>query len=196
MVNYGKVSPFDATFTRLVTSDGFIVINQQFHSFSLHMPLGLNWDFVIIGSSSGGYEMVSDLRDCRILLAEDCRDDQRLVAAALSRVHAELTIVDNGQDAVDLVLQAWDQGRAFDSVLLDIWMPVLNGHCTTILLRESGYTGLIVAIAAADVTEALRERCLTIGYDEVVSKPFRPSQLIELISTNLLARAESDTSCL
>ncbi len=139
--------------------------------------------------------MVSDLRGCRILLAEDCEIDQHTIAEVLSSAHAELAIVDNGQEAVDLVLQASLQGRAFDVVLMDILMPLLDGHCATALLRENGYTGLIVAITGADLTTALRRQFLIIGYDECVRKPFHPPQLIELISRKLNERAEADSSC-
>ncbi len=74
-------------------------------------------------------------------------------------------------------------------------MPVLNGHNATAVLRESGYTGLIVALTAVGTTEELRRLYRIIGHDELVSKPFHPSQLIESTFMKLFVLAESDTSC-
>ena len=59
----------------------------------------------------------------------------------LKKASAKVTIVENGQIAADLALQAHKEGRPFDVILMDIQMPVLDGYGATRLLRKHGYSG-------------------------------------------------------
>jgi CheY-like chemotaxis protein len=121
---------------------------------------------------------------CRILLAEDAPDSQRLLSFILTKAGAAVTIAANGQAAVDRALQARDQARPFDLILMDMQMPVLDGYGAASLLRRSGYEGRIIALTAHAMA-ADRERCLAAGCDDFAAKPIERHKLIQLIARHL-----------
>jgi PAS domain S-box-containing protein len=115
------------------------------------------------------------LRDVRILLAEDSLDNQKLLRTVLANVGAEVEIEANGRLAVERI-----QAGAFDVVLMDMDMPEMDGYEATRKLRDSGYTGPILALTAHAMLSD-RERCLAAGCDVHLAKPFDRRRLIETI---------------
>jgi signal transduction histidine kinase/ActR/RegA family two-component response regulator len=114
----------------------------------------------------------SCLRGRRILLAEDGRDNQRLVAWLLERAGAAVTVVGDGRQAVDAMATG-----TFDLVLMDMQMPVLDGYRATQRLREQGATLPIVALTANAMSDD-RARCQQAGCNDYVSKPIDRRQLL------------------
>jgi CheY-like chemotaxis protein len=103
--------------------------------------------------------MILDL-DCRILLAEDALDTQKkVIVHVLRKTGAEVSAAENGLVAVDLALAAKQAGKAFDIILMDMQMPVLDGHEATRQLRKAGYVNPIIALTANTTTEN-RQKCL------------------------------------
>jgi signal transduction histidine kinase len=128
-----------------------------------------------------GIEICAAARlDCRVLLAEDGPDNQRLIATILRRAGADVTVVENGQAAVDEALAARRAGAPFDVILMDMQMPVLDGYGATALLRAEGYTRPIVALTAHAMTQE-RDRCLAAGCDEHATKPINRNELLEVV---------------
>ena len=122
----------------------------------------------------------------KILLAEDGFDNQRLLALILRAAGAELTIVENGRAAVDEIAQA--VAAPYDLVLMDMHMPVLDGYQATAELRQLGYRGPIIAVTAHAMSGD-RQKCLDVGCDEVITKPFERKRLLETISQCLSGAA-------
>jgi Amt family ammonium transporter len=119
--------------------------------------------------------------DCRILLAEDSPDSQRLIAFLLRKVGAEVALAENGKIAVDLAMAAQQKGKPFDVVLMDMQMPVMDGYEATGLLRSAGYVKPIIALTAHAMTDD-RQKCLDAGCDDYVAKPIDRSRLFEAVA--------------
>src|SRR5262245_21762401 len=114
----------------------------------------------------------------RILLAEDSQDAQELMRWFLRRISAEIVSVENGKDAIEAVTNAEKQNRAFDVVLMDMQMPIMNGFQAARILRQRGYRKPIIALTAHTL-EGDREKCLESGCSDYISKPIDWNALIE-----------------
>ena len=119
--------------------------------------------------------------DCRILLAEDGVDNQRLVSFIFKKAGADVTVVENGQAAMERALEARDAGKPFDVILMDIQMPVMDGYTATSRLREAGYRGVIIGLTAHTMSKD-RDKCLAAGCDDYATKPIDRAKLIALVA--------------
>ena len=119
--------------------------------------------------------------DCRVLLAEDGPDNQRLIAFLLEKAGAEVTLARNGQSAHDLALAAHDAGTPFDVILMDMQMPVMDGYEATGRLRAAGYNHPIIALTAHAISTD-RDKCLSAGCDDYMAKPIDREKLIPLVA--------------
>jgi signal transduction histidine kinase/HAMP domain-containing protein/ActR/RegA family two-component response regulator len=126
------------------------------------------------------------LISCRILLAEDGIDNQKLITHVLKKAGAEVTVVEDGQQAYETALAASDQGTPFPVILMDMQMPVLDGYDATRRLRAKGYTGTIIALTAHAMSGD-RDKCLDAGCDDYASKPIDRHRLIDQIANALEA---------
>jgi CheY-like chemotaxis protein len=88
--------------------------------------------------------------------------------------------VENGQSAVVCALQAQEEGNAFDLILMDNQMPVMDGCMATRQLREAGYRLPIVAVTASAMTGD-REKFIAAGCNDYISKPIAAHKLVDLV---------------
>ncbi|MEJ6007656.1 PAS-domain containing protein [Paucibacter sp. AS339] len=119
------------------------------------------------------------LQGMRILVVEDNLNNQQVAKELLEDVGAAVKLADNGQVGVDL-LRA--DSQAFDIVLMDMQMPVMDGYTAARLIRsELGLTKLPVVAMTANAMPADREACLAAGMNEHVGKPFDLERLVDLL---------------
>ncbi len=130
---------------------------------------------------------------CRLLLAEDGLDNQRLIAFLLRKAGAEVLVAENGQKAVDLALAAYEDPISFHVILMDMQMPVMDGYEATKLLREAGWKKPIIALTAHAMTED-RQKCLDAGCDDYLSKPINRSHLLQTIARYCETNRSSETN--
>lgn len=133
--------------------------------------------------SLGTTEDYPYLEGVRILLAEDAPDNQLLITELLESTGAQVVVVDNGRDAVNYALKG-DQHL----ILMDVQMPIMNGHEASRELRSKGYLGPIVALTAHAMVEE-RQRSHAVGYDDYLTKPIDSQKLIQTIRTHTLLRS-------
>ncbi len=119
--------------------------------------------------------------DARILLADDRRDVWRVGKYFLEACGAQVTVVEDGRQAVDTALQAEAEGRPFALILMDMQMPVMNGREAVQELRAKGLQQPIVALTA-NAMEGDRQACLKFGCTEYMTKPIDRKKLITLVA--------------
>jgi CheY-like chemotaxis protein len=122
-----------------------------------------------------------------VLLAEDGPDNQLLVSTILSRSGLEVETAGDGRIAVDRALAAWRAGTPFQVILMDMQMPELDGYGATMELRGQGYRGAIVALTAHGLAGE-RERCLSAGCDEYLTKPVDRRELLSVVARYVAER--------
>lgn len=123
-----------------------------------------------------------------VLLAEDNPTTQNLIAILLQQMGLELTIVNNGQEAIDFLVN----GKV-DLVLMDCQMPHLDGLEASAQLRTKGLMIPIVALTAFARAED-EQQCLAAGMNDFLSKPFRQAELRDVLVRWLGADALSQSS--
>jgi len=111
----------------------------------------------------------------RILVAEDNPDSRRLLEILLSTAGYEVTMVEDGREA----LQAMSQG-SFDLAFMDCQMPVMDGFEAARRIREQGIDSPIVALTAFGRKEEF-QKCLDAGMNDFLAKPFRQKSLFEVL---------------
>ena len=115
----------------------------------------------------------------RILLAEDNPVNREVAVCMLEQLGCEVVAVEHGRDAVTKT-----EGAKFDLVLMDCQMPELDGFSATRAIRDGErHTGCHVPIVAltANAIGDDRERCLAVGMDDYMIKPFTQRQLGNMI---------------
>jgi CheY-like chemotaxis protein/two-component sensor histidine kinase len=116
----------------------------------------------------------------RILVTEDTLINRQLARMLLTKKGYQVGEAEDGAQA----LAALEQG-AYDLVLMDCMMPVMDGYEATRLLRErevaAGLPRLPVIALTASVIEGDRERCLAAGMDDYLPKPFTAAAFLAMI---------------
>jgi len=121
----------------------------------------------------------------RILLAEDNAVNQKLALRLLMQQGYEATIANDGQQAIDALADG-----DFDTVLMDVQMPELDGLEATRRIRKRWPDRRLRIVAmTANAMAGDRETYLAAGMDDYISKPIRPADL-----TAALERAWTATS--
>jgi signal transduction histidine kinase/CheY-like chemotaxis protein/HPt (histidine-containing phosphotransfer) domain-containing protein len=119
----------------------------------------------------------ADVAGLRILVAEDNEQNRHLIVAIMERAGIRAEVVNNGQEALDRLEQ-----EAFDLVLMDCQMPVLDGFEATRRLRDNPrFAGLPVIALTANAMAGDRERCLAAGMNDHVPKPIDVDALLAAI---------------
>ena len=109
----------------------------------------------------------------RILLVDDNSTNQKLGARLLQRLGYRADVVGNGEEAVAAV------GRqAYDVVLMDVHMPVMDGLAATRRIRQEGGRQPYIIATTADALLDERRNCLEAGMDDFLVKPIRVEALI------------------
>ncbi|MBK7006027.1 MAG: PAS domain-containing protein [Burkholderiales bacterium] len=119
------------------------------------------------------------LAGLRLLVVEDNKINQMVAQGLLSAEGSEVTLADDGQLGVDAVLRTVP---AFDVVLMDLQMPVMDGYEATRAIRQQpGLATLPIIAMTANAMASDRAACLAAGMSDHVGKPFELDQLVALV---------------
>ncbi|MCP4499988.1 MAG: response regulator [Deltaproteobacteria bacterium] len=124
----------------------------------------------------------NDLTGLRVLVAEDNHINQLVVAGVLERAGVSVVVVEEGEQAVRAVTDAPNTKHGqFDLILMDIRMPVMDGHEATKRIRRLLGKSMPILAMSAEVMPSERARAVKSGVDGHISKPFVPAELIEAL---------------
>ena len=115
-------------------------------------------------------------RPLRVLLAEDNPANRTLIAALVGSMGVSLDMVENGEEAVQAAA-----ATAYDLILMDMQMPVMDGPAATRAIRASGDSTPIVALTANVLPEQIAQ-CRAAGMQGHVAKPIDPRALMAALS--------------
>ena len=123
-------------------------------------------------------------RNLRILVAEDNRTNQMVLGEILKQGGHKAIMVDNGDRAVDALLQ-----QEFDLVLMDLNMPVMNGLDATKFYSFAlvGQASVPIIALTADATEETARKCREAGMVACLNKPIDPALLLEAVAQHAAA---------
>jgi len=161
-------------------------------TFSLIIPTGVD----IIGSplldrSSALNQGVDESRKAdttmfsgKVLVAEDVKGNQKLMQLMLSKLGLEVTIAEDGIQAVEKA-----SSQPFDLILMDMQMPHMNGYDATTLLKRQGYKAPIVALTA-NAMKGDDRKCMEAGCDGYLAKPIDRRELPRILAKYLSSSQE------
>jgi PAS domain S-box-containing protein len=130
-----------------------------------------------LGSQQFDMATLRPVQGAEILLVEDNEINQQVASEILEQAGFYVDIANHGQEALDML-----ESKAYDCVLMDVQMPVMDGYTATGKIREnSGYSDLPVLAMTANATLEDRERSLEAGMNEHIAKPIRPQILFEAL---------------
>ncbi len=118
---------------------------------------------------------MTDKSKAHILLVEDYKANVLVATALLEEFGYDYTVAGNGQEALQLI-----KDRPFDLVLMDVQMPGIDGYEATHFIRqweqERGHGHVAIIGMTAHALTGDRERCLAVGMDDYIAKPFHPDE--------------------
>ena len=133
-------------------------------------------------SPGGNHKREHDASGIRVLLVEDNEMNQQVASELLESAGAIVTVANDGEKAVKLLTRDEESPPAFDVVLMDIQMPVMDGLTATRMLRTHRNLDKlpIIAMTAHALVEE-RQRCLDAGMNDHISKPIDPDELFSTL---------------
>ena len=111
-----------------------------------------------------------------ILVAEDNVLNQKLLQAIFGRVGTRLTLVSNGQEAIDALEQ-----QPFDLIIMDVQMPVMDGYTAIRKIRNTLRLSTPIITMTAHAMVGEKEEGVRIGANSYISKPFKEKELFDEI---------------
>lgn len=124
----------------------------------------------------------------KVLVVEDSQTNQVVAHAMLVKLGAEVVMASDGAEAIDLVKE-----HQFDLILMDCFMPKVDGFEATRAIRDAGLTVPIVALTANAAAEGER-RCFEAGMNGFITKPITlkslRSELVKLLPREQLEKVD------
>jgi signal transduction histidine kinase/CheY-like chemotaxis protein len=154
--------------------------NGQGSVFTLEMPLALSHKPVITEEkppATARTNAAASGQNHHVLLVEDNPVNQTVIEAMLRSLGYEVSVVGDGAQAVDSVRE-----QRFDAVLMDCRLPVVDGYESTRRIRRLPERhGLPIIALTANALLGDREACLEAGMDDYLAKPFKRTDLQQLL---------------
>jgi CheY-like chemotaxis protein len=173
--------------------DSEVKVESQYgYGSTFSFTLNLEKSTELPAEKTKGTAIESYFSSVKILLVEDNRVNQIVASNFLKKWGIELTIANNGREAVNLITK-----KGFDMVLMDLQMPEMDGYEATKTIRQMAddyFKSIpIIALTASAMME-IKEKTAKVGMTDYVSKPFQPEELRGKISKYLQKKINKSAS--
>lgn len=109
----------------------------------------------------------------RVLITEDIEDLRTVLKTVVESLGYECLMASNGKEAVEMAASELP-----DVIMMDVMMPQMDGFTAASLIRQNPKTESIPILAVTVLnSHKKKQQCLDSGYNDVINKPFTPSQL-------------------
>ncbi|MBI1834616.1 MAG: response regulator [Burkholderiales bacterium] len=128
-----------------------------------------------------------------ILLAEDNEFNQEIAVELLNQAGYAVEVANNGQEVLNKLFSF--DAHHFHLILMDLEMPVMDGHDATLSIRQQKqFDHLPIIALTAHAMTGTKERCVEEGMQDYLTKPFEPATLYDTIATWLGESKKKNTA--
>lgn len=135
-------------------------------------------------------ELNGDVKDIRVLVAEDVPLNQLLMKTILEEFNFECDIAENGRIAVEKL-----KVNDYDIILMDLQMPEMNGFDAAGYIRNSLHLNIPIIALTADVTTVDLAKCKTVGMNDYIAKPVDErllySKIVSLVKQSIVIEEQN-----
>ena len=124
---------------------------------------------------------VFDLSGKKVLVVDDNELNLKVTKRLLSDYNVDVILASNGEECLSLI----DEGNKYDLILMDQMMPGLSGLETLNKLKEKDNFKTRVVVLTADAMEGQKEKYLSDGFDDYISKPIDKKELSRILKEYL-----------
>lgn len=185
---YYGLNTISIEITEKFKSGNFTTINMEFSNqqardkssgiLTKKNEVRINFSFELHNSNTRLKEKLP-FESKKILLADDSKISVMLFSCLLEEWGCKTTITENGEKAIDLA-----HASAYDLILMDNHMPVLNGNAATSKIREFNKDTPIISLTFSD-TNAEYSEALLAGANDFLHKPINSTSLFKVLSKYL-----------
>jgi len=158
-----------------------IMATEEGNQFTITLPYQIP-ELSVTETNQNDEDFYASFIGKKVLVVEDNKINQLVVAKMLTNLGVNITTADNGIEALESI-----KTNVFDLILMDIQMPLMDGYKTTAEIRnlpeaEKSEVPIIALTASAFLSE--KEKAKLFGMDDHLGKPFSPDELIAKITNS------------
>ena len=147
-------------------------------SFHLVIPFKISSEEInTISLSDSSTISKTDFENICVLVVEDNEINQSLIKHLFKSWQLDFDLATNGKEAIDKLIL-----KKYNLILMDIQMPEMDGYTATQEIRNKLKSDIPIIAMTAHALEGEREKCLSYGMNEYISKPIREQLLHKLIT--------------
>ena len=158
---------------------GTLSVKSEFNVgsvFSFCIPYKKSIQTAPVAEITGEKFNMEELSNLNILLVEDNQLNVKLILSLFSEYNLKLQVAENGSVGIEKIKE-----NNFDIVLMDMEMPVMNGYEATTVIRKELKNNIPIIAMTAHAMAGEKERCLSLGMNDYISKPINANLLFEKI---------------
>ncbi|HET6243166.1 MAG: PAS domain S-box protein [Bacteroidetes bacterium] len=144
--------------------------------FTVNMVFKEDKNLTYLKNEALDYSKITINKSTRILFVEDNFFNQKLAVTVLKNFGFDIVIANNGKEAVRMVKE-----NAFDLILMDLQMPEMDGYTASKVIRNELLLDIPIIAMTAHALLGEKERCIKLGMNDYISKPFNEQDLLKKI---------------